>query len=173
MNFFGVPMSQTYTGTFSLQAPIISGTVRDLNGTPIPGVVVHPSGSLASATTDTNGSYSLPVLPSWTGTITPIKSGWISKPASINYDTVFYDLTSQDFVLLPAEAFRISSNIQGTNLNLSWFGLPNEIYLLLASTNLVDWYPYDGTQLVGTNGPINITVPVDTTSTRFFRFGAN
>src|SRR5262249_21638188 len=153
-------------GAFSLQAPIISGTIRDANGDTIPGVIVQPSGALASATTDTNGFYSLTVPPSWKGTITPIKTGWISKPASFNYDTVFYDLTFQDFVLLPAEAFQITSSLQGTSLNLSWFGLNNEIYVLFASTNLVDWYPYDGTQLVGSNAPITVLVPLDSTPAR-------
>jgi hypothetical protein len=172
-NFYGVPMSQTYTGAFSIRSPIISGTITSNKGTPISHVTVQPSGSLPPADTDSSGSFSLPVLPGWTGTISASKPGWISKPLSLQYYNVSFDQAYADFVLLPVSDFKMNSRVVGRNLELSWTGLDSEVYLLLTSTNLVDWYPYDGTQLTGTNGPIVLTVPFDEKEMRFFRFSAN
>jgi hypothetical protein len=58
--------------------------------------------------------------------------------------------------------------VQGTNLVLSWTGLPGVTYFPYYSTNLLDWLPYDGF-LTGTNGPMQLIIPLDNQPANFFR----
>src|SRR2546423_9065449 len=37
-DLFGQPMSQVYTGAFSITVPLITGTISDTNGQPVAGV---------------------------------------------------------------------------------------------------------------------------------------
>lgn len=52
------------TGTMSFAENGISGTVKDVNGNPLPGVIVKVEGSQKATVTDVNGNYSLNAAPS-------------------------------------------------------------------------------------------------------------
>lgn len=71
-NFFGVPMSQVYTGTYSVLLPTVSGRITDSDGQPIAGVKVEANGEFFPATTDTNGNYAIGLPTGWSGTLTPM-----------------------------------------------------------------------------------------------------
>ncbi|MFQ5578502.1 MAG: SBBP repeat-containing protein, partial [Anaerolineae bacterium] len=58
---------------------LISGIIRDPQGSPVPGVVVS-AGAEGSTTTDANGVYVLIGLNPGTYTLTPIKSGYAFSP---------------------------------------------------------------------------------------------
>lgn len=52
------------TGTMSFAENSISGTVKDVNGNPLPGVIVKVEGTQKATVTDVNGNYSLNAAPS-------------------------------------------------------------------------------------------------------------
>lgn len=52
------------TGTMSFAENGISGTVKDVNGNPLPGVIVKVEGTQKATVTDVNGNYSLNAAPS-------------------------------------------------------------------------------------------------------------
>ena len=59
----------------------ISGTVTDLNGSPVPGVTIGLSGGRSDvATTDANGAYAFSGLPSTNFTVTPARTGFTFSP---------------------------------------------------------------------------------------------
>lgn len=52
------------TGTMAFAENGISGTVKDANGNPLPGVIVKVEGTKEATVTDSNGRYSLNAAPS-------------------------------------------------------------------------------------------------------------
>jgi hypothetical protein len=168
-DIYGLPMAATYIGDFIISAPTISGRVTDTNGLPVHYVTMRPDGGLLPAVTDSTGAYSLEVPPSWIGTITPSRGTSMFIPQSRSYTNVTTNLTSQDFIMVPPSALTLTQELQGPNVNLSWYGINGVTYQPLYSTNLVDWVPYAG-PLIGTNGPMNCLVPMGDDLVKFFRF---
>ena len=76
--------TQNYTGT--VQALSISGYVRTSGGSGISGVVM--SGLTGNPSTAADGSYTATVDYSWSGTVTPTKSGYTFSPSSQSYSNV-------------------------------------------------------------------------------------
>ena len=76
--------TQNYTGT--VQARSISGYVRTSGGAGISGVVM--SGLTGNPSTAADGSYTATVDYSWSGTVTPTKSGYTFSPGSQSYSNV-------------------------------------------------------------------------------------
>ena len=167
-NILGRPLALPYTGSFAIALPMISGTVSDTNGAPVPGVSVQPDGGLIGATTDTNGNYSIGVPPGWNGTVTPALGTLMFVPGALGYTNVTASLTNQNYLMVPTVAPAIAASLNGTNLALSWSGIPGVTYQTWASTNLVDWSAY-GSALAGTNGPMQFVLPVDNSPSVFFR----
>jgi hypothetical protein len=58
------------------------------------------------------------------------------------------------------------------NFILNWYGISGVAYQPFYSTNLVDWLPYDGA-LSGTNGEMQLIIPVGSDPMEFFRVGAS
>ena len=65
----------------------------------------------------------------------------------------------------------LTSQRQGANFNLRWFGINGVSYQPLSSTNLVDWLPCE-VPLPGTNGVMSVLVPIGSEPIKFFRFSA-
>jgi hypothetical protein len=140
-DIFGVSMSEAYLGNFTIQAPVISGHVIDTNNLPVSGVSLTTSGEFPPALTDTNGAYSLQVLPSWIGTVTPSKNGWMFVPRTRSYNNLATNVDNQDFVMIASNAMAVSQERINGNLNLSLFGISGVTYQTFSSTNLIDWLP--------------------------------
>jgi hypothetical protein len=88
---------QNYTGT---PPPVaISGYVRTNSGSGISGVAM--SGLPGTPSTDGSGYYSASVNWSWSGTVTPSKSGWTFSPTSRPYSNVTSNQTGQDYTGTP------------------------------------------------------------------------
>jgi hypothetical protein len=171
-DIYGQNMAAAYLGSFAIIPPTLSGRVVDTNGVGVPYLTIQVSGDAFPVLTDANGDYSLEVFPSWAGTITPERGGRISIPSSRTYSNVSTDLTNQNFLMATTEALALSSQRQGTNLNLNWYGLNGVSYQVLYSTNLLNWAPYS-LVITGANGPVSLAVPIDVTRpSDFFRFSA-
>jgi hypothetical protein len=171
-DIYGQNMAAAYLGIFAITPPTISGRVVDTNGLGVPYLTIQVSGDAFPVLTDANGDYSLEVFPSWAGTITPERGGRIFIPPSRTYTNVSNDLTNQNFVMATSAVLALTSQRQGTNLNLSWYGLNGVSYQVLCSTNMVNWVPYS-LVITGANAPLSLAVPIDVNSLPdFFRFSA-
>jgi hypothetical protein len=168
----GQPLSQSYTGAFTISLPVISGRVADTNGTGVPGVSLQPDGGLPASLTDANGNYSIGVLPGWSGSVIPAFGGGAIVPNSLAYTNVTANLTNQNYLMVATTVPTLNAGLGGTNLLFGWSGIPGVSYQVQWSTNLVDWQPL-GSPLAGTNGPMQITLPVDgSQALEFFRLQA-
>ena len=170
-DLYGQPMSQVYTGAFTILLPVIQGSVMDTNGQPVPGILIQPDGGLSAATTDTNGNYALGILPGWSGMVVPAGGGFMFVPGSLAYTNVTASVSNQNFVAVITIAPFLSAGLQTTNLTMSWYGISGVNYQIYASTNLVDWVPY-GTAFPGTNGPVVLPIPINGDPAWFYRVQA-
>jgi hypothetical protein len=68
----------------------------------------------------------------------------------------------------PALTARVETNTYA----LSWYGVSGVTYQPLYSTNLVDWLPYRDV-LPGTNGPMQLLMPLNGEPMQFFRVGVS
>jgi hypothetical protein len=170
-DLYGQPMSQVYTGAFTVLLPVIQGAITGTNGQPVSGVLIQPDGGLSTTTTDTNGNYALGILPGWSGTVVPSGAGLMYVPGSRAYTNVITSVSNQNYLAVTTIAPDVSSGLQATNLMINWHGIPGVMYQLYSSTNLVDWLPY-GDPLLGTNGPVVLPIPINGDPARFFRVQA-
>jgi hypothetical protein len=168
-DIYGQPMSTAYIGDFIILPPTISGRVTDANGQPVPFVTIRPDGGLLPEVTDTQGAYSLQVPPAWTGTLVPVRGTGIFIPEWRSFSNVSANLTNQNFILADPSVLTLGIQGQASNLNLAWNGLNGVSYQVLSTTNLVDWMPYGGV-LLGTNGPMSLSIPAGPEPMKFFRF---
>ena len=121
--------------------------------------------------TDTNGQYALGVPPGWSGTVTPGLGSFMFAPGSITYTNVTAPLTNQNYLMVTTIAPSLSTGLSGTNFLVNWGGLSGVTYQVLWSTNLVNWQPL-GSPLPGTNGPMQLVLPIGSDPADFFRLSA-
>jgi len=167
----GRPMSQVYTGTFSIVWAVVQGSVTDPNGLPVSGVLLQPDGGVPATITDTNGNYVLGVPPSVTINVVPSKSNLMFVPSSRTYANVSASLSNENYLAVSTVAPALATQVQTNTYIVSWYGISGVTYQTLYSTNLVYWLPY-GVSLPGTNGPLQVLVPLGTDPSMFFRVGA-
>ena len=101
------PSSRSYTNVTSditgedyTASPVtftISGSVKTTGGQGVAGVILTFSGGQGSATTDSNGNYSSQVASSWSGSVTPQKTGCTFSPSSRNYTNVTSDKANENY----------------------------------------------------------------------------
>ncbi len=171
-DMFGTPLTQPYSGTFSVSLPAISGTVTATNGAGVAGVLLQPDGGLAGVTTDTNGNYTLGVPPGWNGTVTPALGANLFVPASLTYTNVTAPLTNQNYVTAQTVAPNLTANVSAGNFSMTWTGIPGVTYQLFWSTNLVTWQPL-GSPVAGTNGPMQLQLPFGSNTAAYFQVNAS
>jgi hypothetical protein len=167
---FGQPLAQAYAGTFAISAPVISGTVTDTNGAGVAGVLIQATG-LASATTDTNGNYSLTVPYNWTGTVTPSFGSYFFSPPSTSYANVVASSTNQNYSAFQSVAPALTASQSAGRWTLNWNGISGVTYQVLWSTNLVTWQPL-GSSIPGNSGPMEYSMPAGSNSQEFFQIQA-
>jgi hypothetical protein len=171
-DIFGKPMSQVYTSTFSIVWAVVQGSVTDTNGQPVSGVLLQPDGGVPATTTDTNANYVLGVPPSGTINVVPSKTNLMFVPSSRSYANVTTSISNQNYLAVSTVAPALTTQVQTNMVILNWYGIRGVTYQPLYSTNLVDWLPYD-VSLPGTNGPLQLLVPMGTDPSMFFRVGAS
>jgi hypothetical protein len=172
LDLLGQPMSQVYTGAFSIVWSLVQGAVTDTNGLPVPGVVLQPDSGVASTTTDTNGLYLLSLPPTVTLHVTPSAPGLVFVPSSRTYYGVTGTVSNENYLAVSTIAPALTTQFQTNTCTLNWYGISGVTYQPLYSTNLVDWLPYYGA-LAGTNGPMQLLAPMGTSPIMFFRVGAS
>jgi len=170
-NIFGQPLAQTYTNGFTITIPTISGTVTGTNGAPVAGVLLQPNGGLIGSMTDSSGNYAIGVPTGWNGSVTPSSGSFMFAPGSLSYTNLPTSATNQNYLMVTTIAPDLAAGLSETNLSINWTGIPGVTYQTWWSTNLVDWSPL-GSALAGTNGPMQILLPLDTDPAAFFRLGA-
>ncbi len=89
--------TMSFAATVSSTSPAISGTVKNTAGVGIVGVTMSFSAGGGSATTDADGIYTRSVSSSWSGTVTPAKTGYIFDPSSRTYSNVTSSQIDQDY----------------------------------------------------------------------------
>ena len=171
-SLLGQPISQVYTGAFTIAVPAIAGRVTDTNGIGVADVLLQPSDTFSPATTDPSGYYSLGVPPGWNGTLTPLFGSSMFVPSFLSFMNVTASLTGQDFLMVDTIAPLLSSSVVGTNFNLSWPGMAGVSYQVYSSTNLTDWQFWSG-PLPGTNGLMQYSTPIIGQGVQFFRIQAS
>jgi hypothetical protein len=171
LDLLGQSMSQVYTGTFSIVWSTVQGAVTNTNGLPVAGVVLQPDNGALATTTDTNGLYALSLPPTVTVHVTPSAPGLSLVPSSRTYYNVTGTISNENYLAVSTVVPTLTTRAETNTQILSWYGISGVNYQGLYSTNLVDWLPYGGV-LPGTNGPLQLLMPMDTNPLGFFRVGA-
>jgi len=170
-DFYGQPISQANSGTFSISLPVIQGIITDGSGNPLPGVLIQPSAGLSPTSTDTNGNYSLGFVPGSTFTVTPSLGGYVFSPASMSYNNATATVVNQNYTgqsLTPS----LSAGINAGNFALNWMGVSGVSYQVYYSSNLTAWQPYGGV-LTGNNAPLQVLVPTSNSPSLYFSVQAS
>ena len=158
-DLYGNPMTQAYGAAFVIAAPLISGTVCDTNGLPVAGVALQPDGGLSGVLTAANGQYSLPVLASWTGMVTPSKPGWMFVPGVLAYTNLTANVTNQNYTLVEniAPALRADSKAPAATSS----GMASAAWAINRSPRPT-WStgPTTAACKNGTNGPLWFDIPI-------------
>jgi len=113
--------NENYTGTAI--SPIISGYVRNSNGSGINGVGLDFSNGGGNTTTNSNGYYSHAVNYNWSGKVTPSKSGYTFNPPNRSYNSVTNDDPNENYTgtfvsVSPPSNFTAIAN--GSQVFLNW-----------------------------------------------------
>jgi len=170
-DLYGRPMPQALTGSFTIVLPTVEGTVRDGTGQPMSGVVLQSNNEQLNSTTDAYGHYKVGFLPGVNLTISPVVTSGVATPAMRTYYNPQLSLQNEDFTIVTSTgAMDVSTD--GTNLLVSWQGLEGLTYQLYYSMNLMDWAPYDES-IAGSNGVMQISIPIDDSPAKFFHLKAN
>ncbi len=169
---FAQPMSQVYTGAFTVTLPTISGSVTNGAGQGVPDVTLQPDGGLPATMTDTAGHYSIGVPPGWNGNVVPALGSLVFVPGTRSYANLTDSVTNENYLMVETIAPELSPVTAGTNLWLNWTGVPGVSYQVWSSTNLADWYPW-GEAMPGTNGPMEMPLPTPDQPMQFFRLQAD
>jgi len=95
-NVSGQNFYATYTGSNTY---LISGVIKDSNGSPISGVTISLTGTkTASYITGSDGTYMFATLTNGTYTITPSKPGYTFSPPNRTVSISGYNVIGQDFL---------------------------------------------------------------------------
>jgi hypothetical protein len=167
-DLYGRSMSPAYAGTFSVSLPVIQGTITDASGNPIPGVTLQPSITMSSTSTDTNGNYALGFQPGTSFTVTPSLGALLFAPPSMSYSGLTASVSNQNYTGVPTLATTVAAGISSVNAVIGWMGLSGVNYQVYCSPDLLNWQPWGGI-IGGTNGPIQMLIPLSTNSQQFFK----
>jgi hypothetical protein len=88
--------TQNYDATETILTYTISGSIT-CDGTPLKGVSLSVSNPEGVSITNTNGEYEILVNQGWSGTVKPIKEGYIFDSVSMNYSNVTANQTEQNY----------------------------------------------------------------------------
>ncbi len=92
----------TVTASF-VEGYTISGYAVTTHGQPLENVLIQVAPDIDDTETDSNGAYQVIVPANWSGTTTPVLSGYTFDPPSRSYIDVTAHHPNQDFVATPPE----------------------------------------------------------------------
>jgi hypothetical protein len=114
----------------------------------------------------------LSVPPAQAIQVTPSAPGLVFVPSSRTYYGVNGTVSNENYLAVSTIAPALAMQLQTNACLLNWYGLSGVTYQPLCSTNLVNWLPYNG-PVTGTNGPMQLLLPMGTDPIMFFRVGAS
>jgi hypothetical protein len=165
---FGLAMTNAYTGTFTIQWPSITGTIRTPQAWPVGGVTLLTNGT-AAMTTGTNGLYAVVVPPNWTGTISPLLGAATFAPASSAYTNVTDNVLGADITMQSGYVPALSLfPLSGSGLRYEWPTLLGLFYQLQSSADLANWNDCGDIQ-TGTGGTLRLDLDTSSASYMFYR----
>jgi|GEM_PF-1883226 len=99
------PSSRSFTNVtsdksnqdFSAFQPVISGYIRNYQFTGVEDVSITSNNGGGSDTTDATGYYEIIVPYTWSGTVTPSKTGWYITPFNRSYSNVISNRVNQNY----------------------------------------------------------------------------
>ena len=95
-----------------------TGQVTILGNAGIPAAVLHyTDGTLKSVTANATGAYSLQVPFSWSGTLTPSKSGYLFSPTTASFSNLTATQTIQNFTAIATYVISGNAGQPGTTLS--------------------------------------------------------
>jgi hypothetical protein len=98
------PWGETVVHVWQVSGLQVSGTVTDESqSAALPGVVMD--GLPYNPSTDTSGFYSAEVESGWSGTVTPVKSGYAFTPTERTYAGMTENQADQDYTASPSSFF--------------------------------------------------------------------
>ncbi|MBL0745673.1 SUMF1/EgtB/PvdO family nonheme iron enzyme [Chryseolinea lacunae] len=101
-----------FTGTLS-SSYTVAGKITDAAGKPIAGVAIQ--GALSPTVTDENGDYTFQTYTGWSGTLTPLLTGYNFSPAARTVVNQTSDIKLQDFSASFSGVFLLSGKIADQN----------------------------------------------------------
>ncbi|MDD2323726.1 MAG: hypothetical protein PHQ69_08925, partial [Bacteroidales bacterium] len=103
--------TQNFEGTEIMYT--LSGVILDPAENPVDGVLLTFSNGGGSVLTDETGAYSLQVAYGYSGTASPLKTGYLFNPVNRTYNFVTEDALAEDYVAapVPPESFDVSGSI--------------------------------------------------------------
>jgi hypothetical protein len=114
----------------------------------------------------------LSLTPTVTVQVTPSAPGLTFVPGSRTYVNLTTAISNENYLAVTTIAPSLALQFKTNTCVLNWYGISGVNYQTLFSTNLVDWLAYGG-GLQGTNGPLQLLLPMDTNALEFFRVGAS
>ena len=171
LDLLGQPMSQVYTGSFTIGWATVQGTIVDTGGLPVPGVLLQPDSLVPATATDASGNYVLAVPPGGTIWVVPQKPGTTFIPSSRTYTGLTNPVANENYVAVSSMVPALTARVQTTNFSMKWYGLLGVSYQPLFSTDLVNWQPW-GVDFYGTNGWLELVFPLRVGPKMFFRMRA-
>jgi hypothetical protein len=123
------PASKSYTNLVTnmanqnFTATLITYTIS--GNTTVGGVTLSwTDGTLKMINSNSLGNYSITVPYNWSGTVTPVKNGFIFVPTNITYTAVAANMTLQNYTIIPGSFNKTSpangATNQPTNPSLTW-----------------------------------------------------
>ena len=92
-------------------------------------------------------------------------------PSFRNYTDVTRSISNQNYLAVSLTAAALTARVQTNGILLSWYGYPGVTYQTMYSTDLVTWW-WHFAPIAGTNGPLQLLVPLSTAPIEFFRVEA-
>jgi uncharacterized protein YkwD len=107
----GVWVRYTNGSQFSALSEAVTNPVTISGNVGVGGATLsYTDGSVKTVTADSSGNYSIHVLPGWSGTITPVRTGFPFSPVSKSYSNVQCSQTAQNYTNSWVGGVSITSN---------------------------------------------------------------
>ena len=155
-----VVVSENDTGSLSSSNHQFSGVVRNELGLGVAGVTFSFSSSGETLESDLNGTFSTYLSDGWSGTVTPLKDGYIFDPVSFQISTLNSDSVGHIFKAVRSNILFVDKDATGNGDGTTWaHAYPSLTEALLSQNSFTEVWVADGTYLPGDIRPSTFLLP--------------